>query len=157
MAAAPRTRRPRPRVRNLSARAARLRVRSRPPAGAVLAGRPKLPGRARRPVSPPRLKRMPRLLLRPRRRSRPSPRTPPVGKRGRSSTPCCSGPARYRPPHSGRWPGAPRPHRQKLPYIYPRVCFKTVKVTRQGYRQGRQQPGNKELFSHIWWQSGGSF
>ena len=40
---------------------------------------------------------------------------------------------------------------------YARVCFKTVKVTRQGYWQGRQQPGNKELSSHIWWQSGGSF
>lgn len=38
-----------------------------------------------------------------------------------------------------------------------RVCFKTVKVTRQGYKQGRQQPGNRELPSHIWWQSGGCF
>ena len=39
----------------------------------------------------------------------------------------------------------------------PRVCFKTVKVTRQGYRQDRQQHGNKELSSRIWWQSGGCF
>lgn len=38
-----------------------------------------------------------------------------------------------------------------------RVCLKTVKVTRQGYRQGRPQPGNKGLSSHIWWQSGGCF
>ncbi len=38
-----------------------------------------------------------------------------------------------------------------------RVCLKTVKVTRQGYRQDRQQPGNKGLSSHIWWQSGGCF
>ena len=41
--------------------------------------------------------------------------------------------------------------------LHPRDCFKTVKVTRQGYRQGRPQPGNRELSSHIWWQSGGCF
>ena len=40
---------------------------------------------------------------------------------------------------------------------HPRVCLKTVKVTRQGYRQDRQQHGNRELSSHIWWQSGGCF
>ena len=39
--------------------------------------------------------------------------------RSRNSTPCCSGPARYRPPRSGRWPGAPRPHRRKPQYIRP--------------------------------------
>ena len=39
----------------------------------------------------------------------------------------------------------------------PRVCFKTVKVTRQGYRQDRQQHGNKEFSSRVWWQSGGCF
>ena len=38
-----------------------------------------------------------------------------------------------------------------------RVCFKTIKVTKQGYKQDRQQRENKELSSHIWWQNGGCF
>ena len=43
----------------------------------------------------------------------------------------------------------------------PRVCFKTIKVTKQGYRQDRQQRENRVLSSHIWWQiwwqNGGCF
>ena len=41
------------------------------------------------------------------------------------------------------------------------VCFKTIKVTKQGYRQDRQQRENRVLSSHIWWQiwwqNGGCF
>ena len=33
--------------------------------------------------------------------------------------------------------------------IRPRVCFKTIKVAKGGYRRGRQQRGNKELSFHI--------
>ena len=54
---------------------------------------------------------------------------------------------------SARWGNA----QDIAPFINPRVCLKTVKVTRQGYRQDRQQPGNKGLSSRIWWQSGGCF
>ena len=43
----------------------------------------------------------------------------------------------------------------------PIVCFKTIKVTKQGYRQDRQQRENRVLSSHIWWQiwwqNGGCF
>ncbi len=35
----------------------------------------------------------------------------------------------------------------------PRVCFKTIKVTKQGYTQGRQPHENRGLSSHIWWQN----
>ena len=38
-----------------------------------------------------------------------------------------------------------------------RECFKTIKVTKQGYRQARQQRENRVLSSHIWWQNGGCF
>ena len=31
----------------------------------------------------------------------------------------------------------------------PRVCFKTIKVTKQGYKRYRQQHKNRELSSHI--------
>lgn len=38
-----------------------------------------------------------------------------------------------------------------------RVCFKTIKVTKRGYRQDRQQRENRVLSSHTWWQNGGCF
>ena len=38
-----------------------------------------------------------------------------------------------------------------------RVCFKTIKVTKRGYRQDRQQRENRVLSSHTWWQNGGRF
>lgn len=38
-----------------------------------------------------------------------------------------------------------------------RVCFKSIKVTKQGYRQGRQRRENRVLSSHTWWQNGGCF
>lgn len=47
--------------------------------------------------------------------------------------------------------------RISLEEVRARDCLKTVKVTRQGYRQDRQQHGSKGLSSRIWWQSGGCF
>ena len=38
-----------------------------------------------------------------------------------------------------------------------RVCFKTIKVTKQGYRQGKHRHENREPSSHIWWQYDGCF
>ena len=38
-------------------------------------------------------------------------------------------------------------------YLNPRVCFKTIKVTKPGYNQGRQRHENRGLSSHIWWQN----
>ena len=37
--------------------------------------------------------------------------------------------------------------------LYTRVCFKTIKATKEGYRQGRQQRKNRGLSSRIWWQN----
>ena len=39
----------------------------------------------------------------------------------------------------------------------PRVRFKTIKETKQGYRQDRQQRENRVLSSHTGWQNGGCF
>ena len=38
-----------------------------------------------------------------------------------------------------------------------RVCFKTIKVTKQGYRQGKQQHENKAPFSHTELRNDGDF
>lgn len=43
------------------------------------------------------------------------------------------------------------------PTHMPRVCFKTIKVTKQGYTQGRQPHENRGLSSHIWWQNDDNF
>lgn len=39
----------------------------------------------------------------------------------------------------------------------PRACFKTIKVTKQGYRQGKQQNENKAPFSHTELRNDGDF
>ena len=46
---------------------------------------------------------------------------------------------------------------EKLLRLDPRVCFKTIRVTKQGNRQGRQQHEKRVPSSHIWWQNGGCF
>lgn len=38
-----------------------------------------------------------------------------------------------------------------------RVCFKIIRVTKQGNRQGRQQHESRGPSSHIWWQNGDYF
>ena len=48
-------------------------------------------------------------------------------------------------------------HQKTIFKSLPIVCFKTIKVTKQGYRQDRQQRENRVLSSHIWWQNGGCF
>ena len=47
--------------------------------------------------------------------------------------------------------------RRREDNVSPRVCFKTVRVTKQGTRQGRQQHENRVPSSHIWWRNGGCF
>lgn len=43
------------------------------------------------------------------------------------------------------------------PTHMPRVCFKTIKVTKQGYTQGKQRHENKAPFSHTGLRNGGNF
>ena len=38
-----------------------------------------------------------------------------------------------------------------------RACFKTIKVTKQGYKQGKQRHENKAPFSHTGLRNGGNF
>ena len=47
--------------------------------------------------------------------------------------------------------------REKNYEVLIRTCFKTIKATKQGYKQGKQRHENKAPFSHTGLRNGGNF